>query len=85
MYLDPNKIKGNLSVRRWQNGDRMCPIGLEGSKLVADILKDDKAHASDKSTHWVLVDEEKIISLIGHRIDQRAIANEAPCLRLLFE
>ena len=85
LYLDPNKIKGNLSVRRWQNGDRMCPIGLKGSKLVADILKDDKAHASDKSTHWVLVDEEKIISLIGHRIDQRAIANEAPCLRLLFE
>ena len=85
LYLDPNKIKGNLSVRRWQNGDRMCPIGLEGSKLVADILKDDKAHASDKSTHWVLVDEEKIISLIGYRIDQRAIANEAPCLRLLFE
>ena len=85
LYLDPNKIKGNLSVRRWQNGDRMCPIGLEGSKLVADILKDDKAHASDKSTYWVLVDEEKIISLIGYRIDQRAIANEAPCLRLLFE
>jgi len=85
LYLDPNKIKGNLSVRRWQNGDRMCPIGLKGSKLVADILKDDKAHASDKSTHWVLVDEEKIISLIGYRIDQRAIANEAPCLRLLFE
>ena len=85
LYLDPNKIKGNLSVRRWQNGDRMCPIGLKGSKLVADILKDDKAHASDKSTHWVLVDEEKIISLIGYRIDQRAIANEAPCLKLLFE
>ena len=85
LYLDPNKIKGNLSVRRWQNGDRMCPIGLKGSKLVADILKDDKAHASNKSTHWVLVDEEKIISLIGYRIDQRAIANEAPCLRLLFE
>ena len=85
LYLDPNKIKGNLSVRRWQNGDRMCPIGLKGSKLVADILKDDKAHASDKSTHWVLVDEDKIISLIGYRIDQRAIANEAPCLKLLFE
>jgi tRNA(Ile)-lysidine synthase len=85
LYLDPSTIKGNLSVRRWQNGDRMCPIGLKGSKLVADILKDDKAHASDKSRQWVLVDEEKIISLIGYRIDQRAIANEAPCLRLIFE
>lgn len=85
LYLDLNKIKGNLSVRRWQYGDRMCPIGLKGSKLVADILKDDKAHASDKSKHWVLVDEEKIISLIGYRIDQRALANKAPCLKLVFE
>lgn len=85
LYLDPKKIKGSLSIRLWKNGDRMCPIGLKGSKLVADILKDDKAHASDKSRHWVLVDEEKIISLIGYRIDQRAIANEAPCLRVIFE
>ena len=72
-------------MRRWQYGDRMCPIGLKGSKLVADILKDDKAHASEKSKHWVLVDEEKIISLIGYRIDQRALANKAPCLKLVFE
>ena len=85
LYLNPEKIKGNLSVRRWQNGDRMRPIGLKGSKLIGDILKDDKTHASIKNNQWVLVDEEKIISLIGFRIDQRAIADKAPCLKVIFE
>ena len=54
-------------------------------KFSADILKDDKTYSSSKRNQWVLVDEEKIISLIGFRIDQRAIANKAPCLKVVFE
>jgi len=53
--------------------------------LISDILKDDKAVASNKSKHWVLVDEEKIISLLGYRIDQRSIADSAPCLKVVIE
>ena len=63
----------------------MRPIGLKGSKLVADILKDDKTYGSTKKNQWVLVDEEKIISLIGFRIDQRVIAQKCPCLKVVFE
>ena len=85
LYLNPKKIKGILSIRKWKKGDRMLPIGLKGSKLVSDILKDDKVHTSNKRNHWVLVDEEKIISLLGYRIDQRSIANIAPCLKVVIE
>ncbi|MFM6934594.1 MAG: tRNA lysidine(34) synthetase TilS [Flavobacteriales bacterium] len=76
LYLDHSKLKGNLFIRPWQDGDRMQPIGLKGSKLISDILKDDKVPNSDKKNCFVLSDEEKIISCIGHRIDRRSIANE---------
>jgi tRNA(Ile)-lysidine synthase len=76
LYLDHSKIQGNLFVRKWQEGDRMCPIGLEGSKLISDILKDDHVPASEKQERFVLCDDEKIICCIGHRIDRRCIANQ---------
>jgi len=75
LYLDHSKIQGNLYVRKWQEGDRMYPIGLEGSKLISDILKDDHVPTSKKSNCFVLCDDEKIICCIGHRIDRRCIAN----------
>ena len=85
LYLDSEKIKGSLTIRLWKKGDRMCPIGMTGSKLISDILKDDKLHTSSKNKQWVLVDEEKIISLLGYRIDRRTIAKKVPCLKVVFE
>src|SRR5699024_11151595 len=34
--FDVNEIKGNLIVRNRQNGDRMDPFGMEGSKKIKD-------------------------------------------------
>ena len=42
IYLDSEKIKGALQLRPWKKGDRMKPIGLKGSKLISDIIKDAK-------------------------------------------
>ncbi|MDP4637630.1 MAG: tRNA lysidine(34) synthetase TilS [Crocinitomicaceae bacterium] len=75
LYLDHSKIQGNLYIRKWQEGDRMYPIGLKGSKLISDILKDDHVPTSKKSNCFVLCDDEKIICCIGHRIDRRCIAD----------
>jgi tRNA(Ile)-lysidine synthase len=76
LFLDQSKIRGELYVRPWTKGDRMQPIGLSGSKLISDILKDDHVPASEKQERFVLCDDEKIICCIGHRIDQRCIANQ---------
>jgi tRNA(Ile)-lysidine synthetase-like protein len=75
LFLDQSKIRGELFVRPWTKGDRMQPIGLSGSKLISDILKDDHVPASEKQKRFVLCDDEKIICCIGHRIDRRCIAN----------
>ena len=42
----------------------MYPIGVNGSKLVSDILKD--AIPPLKANQYVLVDDEKVLALVGH-------------------
>ncbi len=85
LFLDQSKIRGELYVRPWTKGDRMQPIGLSGSKLISDILKDDHVPASEKQERFVLCDDEKIICCIGHRIDRRSIANEQSKLLIRVE
>ena len=85
LFLDQSKIVGELYVRLWTKGDRMQPIGLSGSKLISDILKDDHVPTSEKLGRFVLCDDEKIICCIGHRIDRRSIATEQSQLIIRVE
>lgn len=36
--LDPTRVGERLEVRSWRDGDRMRPLGLGGSKTLADIF-----------------------------------------------
>jgi tRNA(Ile)-lysidine synthase len=85
LFLDQSKVVGDLYVRPWTKGDRMQPIGLSGSKLISDILKDDHVPTSEKQERFVLCDDEKIICCIGHRIDRRSIASEQSKLIIRVE
>lgn len=85
LFLDQSKIVGTLYVRPWTKGDRMHPIGLSGSKLISDILKDDHVPANEKQEKFVMCDDEKIICCIGHRIDRRSIATEQSKLIIRVE
>lgn len=76
IYLDPSKIKGELILRKWQIGDRIKPIGMQGSKLISDIITDAKISSSSKKNQFVLCDDEKIICCINHAISREAIASE---------
>lgn len=37
-WVDGSKLKGDLHLRTAQTGDRMQPLGMEGSRLLSDIL-----------------------------------------------
>lgn len=74
LYLNPDKITGQLRIRTWQNGDRIKPIGLVGSKLISDILTDAKVPTSQKSSQLVVHDAEKILWCIGFAISREALA-----------
>lgn len=42
IFLDFNKIKEKIWVRSWKNGDKIRPLGLNGSKKIQDIFVDKK-------------------------------------------
>lgn len=84
IFIEKSKIKGDVSLRTIETGDRINPIGINGSKLVSNILKDAKVPRSKRKNIWLLVDEEKILAVVGYAIDKRAIAQAAPCLCIEF-
>jgi len=80
LFLDETKIKGQLKIRNTAQGDRLQPIGIKGSKLVSQILKDAKVPLVKRKDICVLVDDEKIISVVNYAIDKRALASSTPCI-----
>lgn len=86
IYLDPEKVKGELTVRTWEIGDRIKPLGMKGSKLISDILKDAKIPANKKKNQLVVVDQEKIIWCVGFSISRDAIAtSHSKIIKLTIE
>ena len=70
-YLDADKVKGELSVRRWQKGDKFVPFGMTGKKKVSDYLTDRKFTVFDKENQWVVCAGEDIVWLVDERTDNR--------------
>jgi tRNA(Ile)-lysidine synthase len=75
IYLDSEKIKGKLTVRTWEVGDRMRPIGINGSKLISDILSDAKVPNYSRASQLVVHDDEKIVWCVGFSVGKEAMAS----------
>lgn len=69
--FDADKLKGNLTVRRWRQGDVFVPFGMKGKKRVSDYLTDKKKSLAEKEQQWVLCCGDNIAWLIGERTDNR--------------
>lgn len=70
-YLDSEKLKYPLKLRKWQKGDYFYPLGMDQKKLISDFFIDKKISVPDKEKTWLLISEEQIIWVIGYRIDNR--------------
>ncbi len=58
-----------LTLRKWRHGDKFKPFGMKGWKLVSDQLIDSKCTALEKERTWLLVQDESIVWVMGHRMD----------------
>ena len=76
IFVDEDKIKFPLTIRKWQEGDYFYPTGMNGKKKLSKYFKDEKYSLFDKENQWLLCSEDHIIWVIGKRADHRFIATE---------
>ena len=69
--VDEDKLVFPLTIRRWQQGDRFCPLGMKQHKKLSDFLIDQKISRLEKESVYVLLSENTIVWVMGHRIDHR--------------
>jgi tRNA(Ile)-lysidine synthase len=69
--LDYDKLLFPLSLRRWKKGDIFYPLGMKNKKKLSDFFSDNKFSIVEKSNTWILCSGNKIIWIVGHRIDNR--------------
>jgi tRNA(Ile)-lysidine synthase len=80
--IDFTKIKFPLLIRKWKAGDYFQPLGLNGKKKVSDFLTDHKVPAWERKNIYVMISEEKIIWIIGHRIAHSVAITKFPSVAL---
>lgn len=68
-YLDVDKINFPLTLRKWQQGDKFKPFGMKGVKKLSDFFVDEKLSLLEKEDIWLLTSNNKIVWVVGHRID----------------
>ena len=69
--FDLNKLTFPLLLRKWKNGDKFIPLGMNNFKKVSDFFVDEKYTLSEKKEQWILCSKENIIWIVGKRIDDR--------------
>lgn len=70
--FDLNQIELPLTIRHWQHGDKIQPLGMSGTKLISDVLIDNKIAQTDKSNILVLINPQNIIiAVVGLLISDK--------------
>jgi len=75
IYLDKTKTTGKLKLRFPENGDRIKALGMNGSQLISDIIKDAKLSIEEKNKVVLLVDDSDIHWCIGLKVGRIGVAS----------
>jgi tRNA(Ile)-lysidine synthase len=67
-FLDWEKLKGPFNLRSRKPKDKFKPLGMQGTKSVADFLIDRKVPRYERDEVMLLTTREKIAWIVGYRI-----------------
>nr|WP_262923164.1 tRNA lysidine(34) synthetase TilS [Arenibacter sp. N53] len=87
VYVDKEKLKYPLTVRKCEKGDYFYPLGMLGKKKVSKYFKDEKMDIFAKENQWLLCSGNDIVWVIGKRADDRFKITERTkeILKIIFE
>lgn len=71
LYIDAQLLQFPLTLRAWKDGDRFMPLGMKGFKKLSDFMVDLKLDKISKNQIPILLSGDKIVAVIGYRIDER--------------
>jgi tRNA(Ile)-lysidine synthase len=71
-FIGLNAASGGMAVRSRRPGDRLRPLGLKGEKKVQDVLVDAKVPAGERDGVPIVCDDDGILWVVGHCLDERA-------------
>jgi|GEM_PF-4291109 len=83
--FDYEKLVLPLSMRVWQDGDRLEPFGLDGSKKLSDILAEERVPRSIRADVYILEDGKRILWVLGSRRSSHAAVTPSTRLILTVE
>lgn len=71
VLMDADRVALPLVVRTWRAGDRIQPMGMQGTRKLQDIFVDRKVPAGSRRRIPLIADAEGIVWVVGHTTSDR--------------